>query len=226
MITKIDSSILEELAGYDSATVQNAAILVRGYVPAEEDYTGPELQQLIGGSQPVTVGYALTSVWTPITEATEPVADNIAFFDSIADAGVPIIVVLKDGDSVPKRGAIIGDGMAVTMRVLGAIGAVVDGNARDIAGIRQAGMALWATGKVPGHGPFALLSYGDPVEVAQMTIETGDILVCDQDGTTRVPVEIANEVAKACARVRNKESTYSAVFKAADFSVAKWRATR
>ena len=87
MITKIDPSVLEELAGYDSATVQNAAILVRGYVPAEEDYTGPDLQQLITGPRPVTVGYALTSVWSPITEASQPQADPYAFYDSIADVG-------------------------------------------------------------------------------------------------------------------------------------------
>ena len=44
---EVDPAILNDLANYDSATVQNAAILVRGYAPAGEDYTGPDLEQLL-----------------------------------------------------------------------------------------------------------------------------------------------------------------------------------
>ena len=36
---KVDQAILDDLAEYDPATVQNAAILVRGYVPANEDWS-------------------------------------------------------------------------------------------------------------------------------------------------------------------------------------------
>jgi regulator of RNase E activity RraA len=226
MIKKVDPSILEDLATYDSATVQNAAILVRGYVPAGDDYTGPDLQQYVPGSAFATVGYAVTSVWAPITQAAKVVADRNVFFDTIAEVGAPVIVVLKDSDPCARRGAIIGDGMATIMRALGAVGAVLDGNARDIPGIAEAGLALWATGTVPGHGPFDLLSYGDPVEAAELKIANGDILVCDQDGTTRVPVEIAAQVAKACAEVREKEAAYRAIFTAEDFSPENWRKNR
>jgi len=173
MISKVDPSILEGLATYDSATVQNAAILVRGYVPAHEDYTGPDLRQFVPDAGTVTVGYAVTSVWSPITEAVQAVADRNLIFDSIAEIGAPVIVVLKDGDPTARRGAIIGDGMAYMMRALGAVGAIVDGNARDISGISEAGLALWATGAVPGHGPFALLSFGEPVEATQLSIARG-----------------------------------------------------
>lgn len=226
MIKKVDPSILDELSKFDSATVQNAAILVRGYVPAGEDYTGPDLRQFVPRSGAVKVGYAITSVWSPITEPTDAGADRNGFFDSIAEAAAPVIVVLKDGDPTPRRGAIIGDGMATMMRALGAVGAVVDGNARDIPGIDEAGLALWATGTVPGHGPFTLLSYGEPVEAADLMISNGDILVCDEDGVTRVPVDIAEKVAAACTEVREKEDALRATFTAADFSPEKWRAGR
>ena len=226
MINKVDTSILEDLASYDSATVQNAAILVRGYVPASEDYTGPDLQQYVPGSGSTTVGYAVTSVWSPITKAAQAVADRDVFFDSIADVGAPVIVVMKDGDQIARRGAIIGDGMATVMRALGAVGAILDANVRDIPGIAETGLALWATGTAPGHGPFDLLSYGDPVEVAELKIANGDIIVCDQDGATRVPAEIAARVVMACAEVQAKESAYRAVFTAKDFSPQKWRETR
>ena len=214
MIRKVDPAVLDDLAGYDAATVQNAAILVRGYVPAEEDYTGPGLHQFVIGSKPVTVGYALTSVWSPITEPAQPGPDREAFYASIAEAGVPVIVVLKDGDPVAHRGAIIGDLMACAMRAAGAVGAVVDGNVRDIPGIEEAGLALWGTGRSPGHGPFNLLSVAEPVEVGQLTIGNGDLLVCDEDGVTRVPLEIAAKVATACAEVRETESAKAAAYRA------------
>ncbi|MDA0232324.1 MAG: RraA family protein [Chloroflexi bacterium] len=222
----VDPSILKTLGGYDSATVQNAAIFVQGYTPAERDYTNPDLRRMLGAPESVLVGYALTSTWMPLSEPTRAVADRNAFWDSIGEAGAPVIAVLKDVDSPARRGAIIGDGMAFTMRALGAIGAVVDGNARDLPGIEKSGMQLWATGQVPGHGPFHLIEHGIPVQVAGLEITPGDILVCDGDGVTRVPPAIAAEVARACADVRVKESKLHRYFTSPDFDFEKWRSER
>lgn len=226
VLAKVDPSILQALGEYDSATVQNAAILVRGYVPEATDYTGPDMKRMIGAAGTVVVGYALTSTWTPLNEPSAQPADRNGFWDSIGETDAPVIAVLKDVDSPARRGAIIGDGMTYTMSALGAVGAVVDGNARDVPGIENCGIHLWATGQVPGHGPFNMMEHGIPVEVAGLTITPGDILVCDSDGVTRVPVYIAAEVAKTCADVREKEGQLQRYFTAADFSFEKWRSER
>lgn len=226
VLAKADPSVLQSLGEYDSATVQNAAILVRGYVPEETDYTGPDIRQMIGGAGSVTVGYALTSTWMPLHEPGSEPADRNGFWDSIGEADAPVIAVLKDVDSPARRGAIIGDGMAYTMAALGAVGAVVDGNARDVPGIEKSGLTLWATGQVPGHGPFSMIEHGVPVDIAGLTITPGDILVCDGDGVTRVPVDIAADVAKACADVREKESASHRYFTSPDFNFEKWRSER
>lgn len=224
--SRVDLSILETLGRYDSATVQNAAILVQGYTPADQDYTGPDLRRMLGKPNIVLVGYALTSTWMPLNEPTGSIAGRNAFWDSIGEAEEPVIAVLQDVDSPSRRGAIIGDGMAYTMRALGAVGAVVDGNARDLPGIDKSGMHLWATGQAPGHGPFNLIDHNVPVNVAGLEIIPGDILVCDGDGVTRVPTKIAADVAKACAKVRDKESTMHRYFTSPDFSFEKWRSER
>ncbi len=226
VLSKTDPAILQTLGEYDSATVQNAAILVRGYVPEETDYTGPDIRRMIGSAESVTVGYALTSTWTPLHEPSSEPADRNGLWDSIGEADAPVIAVLKDVDSPSRRGAIIGDGMAYTMKALGAVGAVVDGNARDIPGIEKAGLDLWATGQVPGHGPFSMIEHGVQVEVAGLAITPGDILVCDGDGVTRVPVDIAADVAKACADVRAKEGALHRYFTSPDFDFEKWRSER
>lgn len=218
----VDSSVIEALAAYDSATVQNAGILVRGYVHADIDYTDPRLRQYISPNEKTAVGYALTSTWTPITGSNSDGYARTDYFDSIARANVPVIVAQQDIDEVPNRGAIIGDGMAFQMSALGAVGALVEGNARDIPGIEKAGLPLWATGRVPGHGPFNMIEHEIPVTVASLQINPGDILVCDADGATRVPVAEAVDVAKMCAEVRAKEAASHKFFSIPNFTIENW----
>lgn len=204
-IETVDARILSKLAEYDSATVQNAGIVARGgYVGAEMDYSGPGLARMVGSG--VVVGYAVTGELSPITEP-ESYLDWNEFHDQIMYADAPVIVVLKDADPVPGRGAIIGDGMAYRFTAMGAVGAVVDGNARDVPGIEKAGLDLWATGKVPGHGPFHLLRHSGPVDIRGLKVSQGDILVCDGDGVTRVAIEDAKAVVEACMDVRGRESS-------------------
>ena len=218
----VDQSVLDTLAEYDSATVQNAGILVRGYVHEDEDYTDPSIREYVSPGTKPAVGYALTSTWAPLNEQSGDGADNIEYFDSIARANVPVIVVQQDVDVPARRGAIIGDGMAFMMKARGAVGALVDGNARDVPGISKAGLPLWATGRVPGHGPFTMTAHGIPVTVASLKVIPGDILVCDADGATRVPVEQAADIAEMCAEVRKKEGASHRHFSAPDFTLAQW----
>ncbi len=218
--------IINGLAKYDSATVQNAAAIVYGgYVSEHIDYTGPDLKPYLhdlDGSGKPTVGYALTSTWMPLHEPTQEIAGRLDYMDSIAYANAPVIVVQQDIDLPPRRGAIIGDGMAYQMKALGAVGTVTDGNARDVPGIQQAGLALWATGRVPGHGPFNLIDHAIPVDVAGLRILPGDILVCDGDGVTRLSTDVAEDVLKQCAEVREREGKGFAYFTKPNFTLKDW----
>ena len=131
-------------------------------------------------------------------------------------------MVQQDIELPPRRGAIIGDGMAYQMKALGAVGAVTDGNARDVPGIKNAGLALWATGRVPGHGPFNMIDHGIPVDVAGLRILPGDILVCDGDGVTRLSADDAEDVLKQSAEVREREGKTFAYFSKPGFTVDDW----
>ncbi len=218
----VNQSSLDTLAEYDSATVQNAGILVRGYIHADDDYTDPSICEYISPGAKPAVGYAFTSTWTPLSGPASDGYLRTDYFDSIARANVPVIVVQQDVDKPARRGAIIGDGMAYQMSALGAVGALVDGNARDVPGIKQAGLPLWATGRVPGHGPFNMLAHEIAVTVASLNINPGDILVCDADGATRVAVDEAADVAKMCAEVRTKEGALHRFFSVPDFALDQW----
>jgi regulator of RNase E activity RraA len=219
---KVSAGVIEALGQFDSATVQNAAILVRGFAPATEDYSGPALQYMTPGFGTL-VGVAVTAELTPLHEPRRPASWH-PYYDAIAYAGLPVIAVLKDVDQPAGRGAIMGDGMAYRHRALGCVGVVVEGNARDVPGIIKARCGLWATGRVPGHGPFNIVRHQVPVVAAGLLIEPGDILVGDGDGITRVPAGIAVDVAKKAAEVRSKEGAMHRYFSAPDFSLEKYEA--
>ena len=197
------NKIINSFKKYDSATVQNAMILVRGYVDANVDYTSPELKSY-NFYEPV-VGIAVTGKVTPLNEPSEKIDFN-DLYGNIKNTEFPVIVVLQDVEKENGRAAIIGDVMANMARVLGAVGMVAAGSVRDIPGIKKANMPVWGTGRVPGHGPFNLIETQTSVEIASLKIDPGDLLIADEDGITKVPLEIAEQTLEKCLEVRKKET--------------------
>ncbi|MDP7612530.1 MAG: hypothetical protein QF908_00930 [Dehalococcoidia bacterium] len=220
-MVEIHRKTLSALELFDSATVQNALITLQGYVEANIDYTDPSIHRMID-SKPCIVGIAVTSSWTPITLATVQITDKNEFYENIKSFNLPVVSVLKDVDNESHRGAIIGDGMAYIMKAMGAVAAVVDGNARDVPGIKQAGIDLWATGRVPGHGPFNMIEQGQDLVISGLLIRTGDVLVCDGDGITRIEPRLLNDVIRACQEVRAKEAKIHKYFSSPDFDSDAW----
>ena len=51
-------------------------------------------------------------------------------------------------------------------------------------------MPVWATGRVPGHGPFNLIETQTDVEVGDLVIKPGDLIIGDSDGITRIPLSL------------------------------------
>ena len=197
------NKIINDYKEFDSATVQNAMILVRGYVDANTDYTSPDLKSY-NFDKPI-VGVAVTGKVTPLNEPSSKIDFN-DLYGNIKKNDLPVIVVLEDVEKEKGRAAIIGDVMANMARVLGAVGMVAEGSVRDIPGIKKANMPVWGKGRVPGHGPFNLVETQTSVEVANLKINPGDLLIADEDGITRIPLDIAEETLQKCLEVRKKES--------------------
>jgi 4-hydroxy-4-methyl-2-oxoglutarate aldolase len=101
--------------------------------------------------------------------------------------------------------ACLGELASNILRWRGAAGAVVDGAVRDAAGIREAGMPVFARAVTPHnyHYPFGL-EHGAvnlPVVCAGVAVRPGDVIVADDDGVVVVPQEIAAEVASAAEAI-------------------------
>jgi len=220
----VDAAVLEALGQFESATIQNAALFVRGYVPAGEDYSGPELRCMLPDVGTL-VGYAMTAEKTALHSEPGSIG-NADYYDQIAYADVPTIAVIQDFSDPPNRGALWGDEMAHILASLGCLGGVIGGCARDVPGTKAAGCGLWATGRVPGHGPSEVVRHGTPVTVAGLRIETGDILVCDADGVVRVPVDIAARVVEFAEKVSAKEAATFEYFKKPGFNIEMYESWR
>ena len=96
------------------------------------------------------------------------------------------------------RVAVMGDGMALKHKALGAVGVINGGSIRDLPGIAAAEMPVWTTGRVPGHGPFNLIETQTDVEVGDLVIKPGDLIIGDSDGITRIPMDLAEITLKKC----------------------------
>ena len=217
---------IEGLKALGTATVCNAIVELTGGTTGRADlevYTGPEIRCLLPDLGPA-VGYALTCEIT----TSDPDVSGIPwddYYEALDKAEGPTIAVFKDISRRVGRGASFGDEMAANHRMLGVVGAIVDGTVRDLAGIHGEGLPVWARGVVAGHGVFNLVRVNRPVTVAELQISPGDLLVADTAGAVKIPVEIgAVEVVAKGREIGKREAEYRALVRRPGATLAEARA--
>ncbi len=162
------------------------------------------IRPLATSSAPL-VGVALTCHAGP--------ADNLAVFGAF-NIATPGDIVMVATDSFTGT-AVVGDHMAGMAKNCGVIGIVTDGLARDVAGIREVGLPVYCAGLSANtsvrSGPGTV---GLPVEIGGAHVESGDIVVADEDGVVVVPRRMAEDVARALPQIREAEAELGAEIKA------------
>jgi 4-hydroxy-4-methyl-2-oxoglutarate aldolase len=139
------------------------------------------------------VGPALTALTYP--------ADVVGVLGALGEAqGGDVIVVAND---FYMHAAVLGDLVAGMMKNKGVAAFVSEGPGRDKAGILATGLPVFVSGVVPTspatNGPGVV---GAPIVCGGVPVRSGDILVGDADGVVVVPLERAEAVLEALARVR------------------------
>lgn len=129
---------------------------------------------------------------------------NAAIFAAVqcAMAG-DIILAAVEGFT---QAAVVGDvlaGMAQNQRVSAL---VIDGMVRDIDGLREVGMPIWARGLTPNSCTReGIGSVGLPIVLGGQMIDSGDIVVIDEDGIVAVPQMQADDVLETIAEIKLAE---------------------
>lgn len=117
------------------------------------------------------------------------------------------------GSRVSVDSALWGEILTATATRLGAVGAVVDGYHRDTAQVLKTGFPVFSRGNYAqdSSARTVVQAFRVPVEVGQVTVFPGDLIVGDIDGVLVVPREIEAEVVE---RALLKASTENVVLKA------------
>jgi 4-hydroxy-4-methyl-2-oxoglutarate aldolase len=143
------------------------------------------------------VGSALP-VWTTAR-------DNLAPYAAIkfAKAG-DVMLIATDRFSAAS---VIGDVIIGMMKNAGIAAAVTDGLVRDVPGMVEVGIPVYACGVTPNspfkHGPGTI---GVPIALGGQRIEAGDLVVGDGDGVVIVPRRRLGELMAELPAIREKES--------------------
>ncbi len=172
----------------------------------------PEIQPVSGGRSPgILVGRAM-----PVLEADvfrEPAGPSPfgLMLKALDDLKPQEVYVCTGGG---RRYALVGELMCTAMAARGAVGAVCDGYARDIAAIREMGYPVFARGAYSQdqRGRGAVLDFRIPIEINGVRIEPGDLVVADADGVMIVPSEASTEVlSKAIEKARSEKKVKGAI---------------
>ncbi len=104
-----------------------------------------------------------------------------------------IAVVAADGCG---DAGVFGDILCQRMKQRGVAAMITDGVVRDLAGVLQTGLDVWAAGTSapPAVAGLTFVGWQDPVGCGGVAIMPDDLVVADQDGAVVVPANLLSEV--------------------------------
>ena len=137
----------------------------------------------------------------------------------MASLAGPRIVVIQDADQSPGLGALFGEVHAHISRALGCVAFVTNGAVRDLPGIEKLGFQLFAGSVSVSHAYAHVAAFGEPVEIGNLRISSGDLLHGDLHGVHAIPPEAVRELPGVAERVLRDDRELFALTAREDFSV-------
>src|SRR5687768_12215643 len=106
------------------------------------------------------------------------------------------------------RVAHMGELSAETLKLRGVKGYVVDGGCRDVSFIRRIEFPVWCRYATPADivGYWLPEGFGEPIEIEDVTVRSGDYILADDDGVIVVPGERAAEITGETEEVIGREN--------------------
>jgi 4-hydroxy-4-methyl-2-oxoglutarate aldolase len=222
-MSTLTPALIDEYRRLRGAAVSNA-IETFDLRLRNEGFADPTLRCLYRELPPV-VGHAVTARIR--CTAPPPVGhsyhDRTDWWNYIVSVPAPRVVVVQDVDDRPGLGAFVGDVHARILHALGCVAYATNGSVRDLDEVHRLGFQFFAFGVAISHAFAHLVDFGQAVEVAGLTVSTGDVLFGDADGLLSLPPSIAGEIPQRVARMREKEEQVMAFCRSSDFSIAGLR---
>lgn len=197
MSAPVSEAVRAQLARSGSANIANC-LLKRGLRNTMLLGLSPLAPQ-----QPVLVGPAWTVRFIPAREDLDTMA-LYATTESKHRRAIEecppgaVLVLAPAGDA---RASVMGDMMALRLKVRGVEGVVTDGGYRDAPGIRSTGLPCFQARNSGPATPLALspVEFQVPVGLAGVAVYPGDVIVGDAEGVVCIPAHLVQEVAGEAA---------------------------
>lgn len=204
-MTEISTADLLKLQQWDTPTICNGLELIN---PDHRNH-GFTIDPFVclNPTQTPLIGYAKTATIrarTPSTHADYKTL-RLNYYQYIASAAAPSIVVIQDLDDKPGIGAFWGEVNTSIHLGLGVAGCVTNGSMRDLPDAAP-GFQLLAGNVGPSHAHVHVNSFAEPVTVHDMSVKDGDIIHMDQHGAVVVPPDAVTELPGAIAKIARKEA--------------------
>ena len=220
MNSSLSSELLESLRRLDTCAVCNAIESLKVRL-RNEGFTDGRIRCLFPRRRPI-VGYAVTA---RVHTSNPPIkgrsyADRTDWWTYVLTIPEPRIVVIEDADDPPAMGSYIGEVHANILRSLGAVAVVTNGAVRDLTALDMTGLQVFAARASVSHAYGHLVEFGQPVEIAGLKVNPGDLLHADVHGVLSVPQSVAAAIPDAAAEIIERERKVLAVCRSSDFSLA------
>ena len=215
--TQADLNALRE---WDTPTICNALELV---VP-ERRAIGFTVEPMVAvdAKLPPIVGLARTGTIRAREPARPPSRTALAWYDYVAEADMPTVVVIQDIDDRPGYGAFWGEVQSTIHKALGALGCVTNGSFRDLSAWAQ-GFQMIGGRIGPSHAHVHMVDFGTPVNVFGMQAVHDDVIHADYHGAVVVPADAVKKLPDAVALVARRERVILDICAAPEFTPAKLR---
>ncbi len=218
----VPAAVLEELRGLSTCVATSAieSLEVRlpnaGFMDASVRCIFPEL--------PAVVGYAVTA---RVRSAAPPLEGGKYYYwrsewwKQILTVPAPRLLVIEDLDHPPGLGAFVGEVHANILKSLGCGALITNGAVRDLPETRAIGFQLFAGNISVSHAYSHLSSFGDPVEVGNLKIKPGELLLGDLHGVVSVPLEVAAKVPRVAQGILQRRRRLIEICRAPAFTIEK-----
>jgi regulator of RNase E activity RraA len=215
---------LDLLRRWDTPTICNALEIVvparrgRGFTLYPFVAADPGLEPICGLARTGQIRAAQPSGRT----AEQDRQARIGWYEYVAAAPMPTVVVIEDLDEVPGTGAFWGEVNSNIHRGLGVQGCVTSGSFRDL-GMLAPGFQIIGGMINPSHAHVHMVDFGREVIIHGMTCAHDEVVHADRHGAVVIPAEAVCALPAAIDLCTRKESVILQMCKREDFNIALLR---
>ena len=215
---------LEILRRFDTPTICNALELVvparrgRGFTLRPFTAADTALPPLCGLARTGQIRAAAPSGRTREQDREA----RVGWYEYVADAALPTVVVLEDLDETPGIGAFWGEVNSNVHKGLGAQGCVTSGSFRDLDMLAP-GFQIIGAMINPSHAHVHMVGFGREVTVHGMSCAHDDVVHADRHGAVVIPAEAVRALPAAIDLVSRRDKVILDMCKRDDFDIGKLR---